>query len=74
MHPSKTTKTPAPLSIALKGNIKLHNHHDISRGVGFRIYHQSPWSFMAAATLVKPAMLDPVTREGRTPSAGVAYS
>ena len=36
------------------------------------VYHQSPWSFMAAATLLKPAMLLPATREGRTPSVGVA--
>lgn len=35
------------------------------------IYHQSPWSFMAAATLLKPAMLLPATKLGYSPSAGV---
>ena len=36
-------------------------------------YHQSPWSRMAWATLMKPAMLLPVTSEGSSPSLGTRY-
>jgi hypothetical protein len=30
-------------------------------------HHQSPWSRMASATLMKPAMLAPATSEGIAP-------
>ena len=37
------------------------------------IHHQSPCAFMAAATLVKPAILLPATRLGYSPSFGSTY-
>lgn len=36
-------------------------------------YHQSPCVFIAAATLLNPAMLLPATKLGNSPSAGSTY-
>ena len=38
------------------------------------VHHQSPWSCIAAAVLLKPAMFAPATSDGNSPSAPGTYS
>ena len=58
---------------ALESNNYIYTNTHLPKRLNI-IYHQSPWSNIAAATFLKPAMLLPATRLGNSPSAGSTYS